>query len=226
MTTVLPEPVAILKAIRGQAGVGLFVRLAKLILNPGIAVLLGYLGDVDGRLQGFNLTEKKLALAFRLGPILQELACRRRYAEISTVAPHANALADVVDELVFFDAVLCPLGVEERLLCSALLLFRACNGHEIGADAALAFDDLVGDALVGKTKMAGRVVEGRVDDWVFDDDLAHSVPVLCMLHRMLADPHAARWPYCTHAKLALLAGGTRSHSPCRPSATRPTSRRC
>ena len=39
MTTVLPEPVAILKAMRGRPGFERVVRLAELVLDPGVAVL-------------------------------------------------------------------------------------------------------------------------------------------------------------------------------------------
>ena len=71
--------------------------------------------------EGFNLTEEELPLAFRLGPILEELARRRRYAKISTFAPQADVLADAVDDLVLLDAVLRPFGVESKLLAVFLV---------------------------------------------------------------------------------------------------------
>lgn len=143
----------------GQAGVGLIVRLAKLVLNPGVAVLFGDLGDVDGRLQGLNLTEEELPLAFRLGPIFEELARRRCYAEISTVAPQADALADAVAELVLLDAVLRPFGVELTLL--AAFLVGLSDGDKVRAYPPL-FDDVVRNALFVEAEVPQRLVEGRV----------------------------------------------------------------
>jgi hypothetical protein len=101
---------------------------------------LGDLGDVDGRFQGFNLTEEELALAFRLGPILEELGRRRRYAEISTCAPQADALADAVDDLALLAAVLRPFGVEWKLLVA--FLAGLGDGEEVRAYSPL-FDDVV-----------------------------------------------------------------------------------
>ena len=38
MTTVLPEPVAIFKAMRGRPGLDVVVGLAESVLDPGVAV--------------------------------------------------------------------------------------------------------------------------------------------------------------------------------------------
>ena len=63
MTTVLPEPVAILKAMRGRPGFEVSLAFADVVLDPGVAEFLGDLGDVDDRLQGLDLAEEELALA-------------------------------------------------------------------------------------------------------------------------------------------------------------------
>src|SRR5690606_33848669 len=94
----------------------------------------------------------------------------RCHPDVAALAPDGNAAADVVDELVFFDAVLGPL-VELRLLGAAPLLGTG-DRHKVGAGTT-AVNNLVGDALVGEPEMAGRLLEGRVDDRIFDNDLAH-----------------------------------------------------
>ena len=58
MTTVLPEPVAILNAVRGSPGVRCVVSLAYRVLYPCIAVFLCHLGNVDGGFKGFVLAEE------------------------------------------------------------------------------------------------------------------------------------------------------------------------
>ena len=109
MTTVLPEPVAILNAVRGQARVRRIVRLAELVLDPGVAVLPSDLGDVDGGFEGLDLAEEQLLLAFGIGPVLEQARRRRRDTDVATLAPHRNPSADVIDESVFLDAVLSPV---------------------------------------------------------------------------------------------------------------------
>jgi hypothetical protein len=159
MTTILPEPVAILRAIRGRPGLDWSFASRSWFSIQGVAVLLGDLGDVDGCLQGFNLTEEELALAFRLGPILEELACRGRYAKVSPFAPQADALADAVDSLVLLDAVLRPFGVEWKLLVASPAGLG--DGEEVRAYSPL-FDDVVRNALLVEAEVPRRLVEGRV----------------------------------------------------------------
>src|SRR6185437_857053 len=111
-------------------------------------------------------------------------------------AVQGDAAADLVDEFVFFDAILSPLGLEEQLFLA--LLFGAGDGHEIGADVP-AINHLIGDALGGEAKMAGRFVERRVDDRVLDDNLAHNVPILRGIdsfhpRKPVADPFSPTWP--------------------------------
>ena len=121
MTTVLPEPVAILNADARQAGIGRVVGLAERVLDPGVAVFLGDLGDVDGGFEGFDLAEEEFSLAVGIGPVRKQAGGGRRHADVAALAPQRDAAADVVDELVLFDAVLCPLGVELKLLGALLL---------------------------------------------------------------------------------------------------------
>ena len=85
MTTVLPEPVAILKASRGQAGVGRVVGFAEVVLDPGVAELLGDLGDVDGRFEGLDLAEEELLLAVGIGPVFEQAGGGRRDADVAAL---------------------------------------------------------------------------------------------------------------------------------------------
>ena len=175
MTTVLPVPVAILNAMRGRPGFDVSFAVAQRVLDPGVAVLPGDLGDVDGGFERFDLAEEELLLAVGIGPVVEQARGRRRDADVAALAPERDAATDVVDELVLFDAVLGPLGVEQQLL--GPLLLRLGDGDEIRTGPA-AVDDLVGDALVGEPEMARRLVERRVDDRVLDDDLTHTVTFL------------------------------------------------
>ena len=55
-----------------QAGVRGVVGLADVVLDPGVAVLLGDLGDVDDRFEGFDLAEEELPLAVGVGPVFEQ----------------------------------------------------------------------------------------------------------------------------------------------------------
>jgi hypothetical protein len=85
------------------------------------------------------------------------------------VAAGLVAVANVVHEFVFLDAVSCPFGVELKLVRALLL---GLGDRDEIRTCPSAFVDLVRDALVGKTKMPGRLDERRVDNWILDDDLA------------------------------------------------------
>ncbi len=74
MTTVLPEPVAILNAMRGRPGFEVSLAARSRVLDPGIAVFLGDLGDVDGGFEGFDLAEEELLLAVGIGPVVEQAA--------------------------------------------------------------------------------------------------------------------------------------------------------
>ncbi len=53
-----------------QAGVEVGVRLAQLVLDPGVAVAGGDLGEVDGGLERLDLAEEQLPLAVGVGPVV------------------------------------------------------------------------------------------------------------------------------------------------------------
>ena len=74
MTTVLPVPVAILSAMREGRGLSVSLASRSVVLDPGVAVLLGDLGDVDGGLQRLDLAEEELLLALGVGPVFQQRA--------------------------------------------------------------------------------------------------------------------------------------------------------
>ena len=86
--------------------------------------------------------------------------------------PLTDDVTDVVDELVLFDPVLGPLGIEFELLA---LLLRLGDWNEIAGQPA-GFDDLVGDAVLVEVEMALRLFVWRVQYRVFDHHLWHGRP--------------------------------------------------
>ena len=77
---------------------------------------------------------------------------RGRVTPRSRLLARGRPAAGCVDELVFFDPVLRPLGIKRELLAALLL---GPGWARIGAGAA-AVDDLIRDALVVKPEMAVR----------------------------------------------------------------------
>ena len=77
MTTVLPRAGGHLEGDARQSRVRRVVGLAERVLDPGIAVLLGDLGDVDGGFEGLDLAEEELLLAVGIGPVVEQ-ACGGR----------------------------------------------------------------------------------------------------------------------------------------------------
>ena len=73
MTTVLPRAGRHLEGDAEEAGV---VRRRSprgaALLDPGVAVLAGDLGEVDGRLERLDLAEEEPALAVGVGPVLEQ----------------------------------------------------------------------------------------------------------------------------------------------------------
>ena len=152
MTTVLPAP-GHLERHAWQAGVKVVVCLADCVLYPSIAVLFCHLGNVDGGLKGLVLAEEQSLLPTGISPICNQSCSSRRYTDLTALAPDYDAAADVVDELVLFDAVLCPFRLEYGLFCRAVFLFGTRNRHEIGADAAT-YNLLIRDSFVVKPEMS------------------------------------------------------------------------
>ena len=150
-----------LKRHAKQQRVGPFVGSAEIVLNPGVTILLGRLGDVDRRFKCFDLAEEQLPFAGRVRPILDQLGGRLGNTGVVSLSPHRDPGANLIDELVLFDAVLGPFGIENELSLLALFLLGLGNRHKVGTDTALV-DDLVGNALVRKLKMPRRLGEWRV----------------------------------------------------------------
>jgi hypothetical protein len=106
-------------------------------------------------------------------PSLLDFRTDRRHTHKTALAPYNHAAADVVDELVLLYTVLSPFRVKYSLFCRAVFLSGTCYRHEIMADAAT--DELlIRDSFVIEPKMASRLVERRVDDRIFDDDLTEA----------------------------------------------------
>ena len=113
MTTVLPEPVAILSATRGRPGLCVVVRRrAGRSRSRRRRSFVGDLGEVDRRLERLDLAEEQRLLALRVGPVLEQARRRCRHADVAAGAPQGDPLADAVDAFVLFDAVLRPLRLE------------------------------------------------------------------------------------------------------------------
>ena len=58
-------------------------------------------------------------------------ATRSPHTYVAALAPQCDAAADVVDELVLLYAVLCPLGVEIKLLGSFFFGFAMGTKYEL-----------------------------------------------------------------------------------------------
>ena len=59
MTTVLPRAGRHLEGDAEELWVGIGVGLAQVVVDPGVAVFLGDLGDVDERFEGLDLAEEQ-----------------------------------------------------------------------------------------------------------------------------------------------------------------------
>ena len=111
-----------------QAGVGLIVGLAQRILDPGVAGPARDLGEVDDGFQRLDLAEKELLFAVGVCPVGQQPGGRGRDARIAPLPPQGDAAADVVDELIFLNALLNPFGIKREL---PALFPRPGDRHEV-----------------------------------------------------------------------------------------------
>src|ERR1035441_3026911 len=115
-----------------QEGVGVFVGAANLVFDPGVALALRHLGEVDEGFEGFDLAEEQFLVAIGAGPILKKLgggAGDAGKALIAEIAPLLHPSADLVDEFVLLNAILGPLGFKIELILA--LLLGLGNGDEI-----------------------------------------------------------------------------------------------
>jgi hypothetical protein len=101
--------------------------------------------------------------------MLKALTGSSGYARVVRHAPAGDGAPDVIDEFVFLDAVGGPLGFELELLA---LLLGLRDGDEVAGDAARVYG-AVGDAVLVEIEVAFRLVVGRVEDRVFDDNFRH-----------------------------------------------------
>ena len=86
MTTVLPDPVAILNAMRYRPG---FLPSFSSRRRASIQgwLMAGDLGDVDGRLERLDLAEEERRGALGVLPVAQQLAGDRGDARVVGLAP-------------------------------------------------------------------------------------------------------------------------------------------
>lgn len=123
-----------------QQRVGLFVGITNFVFDPGVAVFVGDFGQIDGRFQRFNLAEKQSAFAIRPLPVFEESGAGFCDAHVAAASPASHPLANLVDEFVFLNALLCPLGFKSEL---PPFLFGFCDGDEIRTDSPLALVEKV-----------------------------------------------------------------------------------
>jgi hypothetical protein len=154
-------------AVKSRVGIG--VRSLDLVFKPGVALLLRHFGQIDEGFDGFDLAEEKTVLTLEARPVLEKLRGHARDSEVAVLTPLLHPAADLIDELVFFNAILCPFGIKLKLF--AFLLGRG-NRDEIGTGAPLG-NDLIRNPLVGEPEMPFRLLEWRVNDRIFNDDLFH-----------------------------------------------------
>src|SRR5439155_8381600 len=107
------------------------------------------LGDVYRGLCGLDLAEEQLLLALGIRPILEQAARGVRDADVTTPPPQCDALANLVDDRVFLNAVDCPFRLEIELPAFSL---RPRDWNEVRAGSALV-DDVVRNAVVVETEM-------------------------------------------------------------------------
>lgn len=154
--------------------VGVVGGFAEEVDDPGVLMSLpaDHLADVDRRLDGLDLAEEELALAARVGPVVEQSPGGRGDARVAALPPDRHPLADAVDRGVLLDAVRRPLGLELHLVAAPLALG---DRHEVGRHAA-ALEHLVRDAVLRELPMPRWLVEGRVEDRVIDQGVGHKSP--------------------------------------------------
>jgi hypothetical protein len=157
-----------------KLGVGIFIETAQIIVNPRFAIFVGHLGDVDGRLQRFNLAEEELAFTLRIVPVIQQQAGGLCNALVAAGAPCGYPGADSVDEGVLLNPILGPFRVEGQLDTLALLPGFG-DGDKVGTNAS-SLDDFVGYPLIRKTEVSSGLLERGIDYRVLNDDLSDSDP--------------------------------------------------
>ena len=86
---------------------------------------------------------------------------------ISTAAPLGDTLADAVNILIFFYAILGPFGIKCQLLGFTFLLY-AGDRYKIRADTA-GLDYITRYPIFRETEMLRRLYVRRIQHRVFDD---------------------------------------------------------
>ena len=130
------------------------------------------LGQVDRRLERPR-SGRRTAAARGRGAL--QYSSRRRVVLVTpdVAAPRASPRPAARTSLMnSFSSTRSWVHSVSKIELLALLLGLG-DGDEVGAEAPR-LDDLVGDAVVVELEVARRLLEGRVDDRVLDDDLPHA----------------------------------------------------
>jgi hypothetical protein len=123
-----------------------------------------------------GVATRKVAFAVGALPVFQQAGRGFGHAQVAALAPQRDAGAHLVDKVVFLDPVLRPLGFKGKL---ARVLFLGARDRDKVGTHSTGFDNLVCDALVCETKVPRWFQIGRVEDWVFDDNLRHYIISFC-----------------------------------------------
>ena len=84
----------------------------------------------------------------------------------------------MVDEEILFDAILHPIVVERELFAPFAFLLRFGNRDKVRTDSPPR-RDFIGNPVIAKLEMPRRLLKGRVDDGLLDDDLRHHATSTC-----------------------------------------------
>ena len=133
------------------------VGLSDIVFDPVVSTVVSGFGNINRRLQSFDLAEKQLVITLRIRPILQQPTRCSCDADVATLTPCPDTRPDSVDEGIFLDAVLGPLRVEYQLLVFGCLP-RLGDWNKIGTDSPFLFY-LIGDPFVGEPPMPLRFLE-------------------------------------------------------------------
>src|SRR5690606_21579305 len=121
--------------------------------------------------QRFELTKEEPSFAVGILPVLKQAAGDACNSLVAAATPHIYLPANVVDEAIFLDTLACPVGIQAHLLPG--LAAGTWDGNEIGTRPA-PLDDLVGDAVVRKAKVASRFAKGRIEDGILNNNARHT----------------------------------------------------
>ena len=173
-----------------QAEVAGGVRLVELVADPGVARLLGGLGEVDRGLGGFALREQDRIVALGVGPVLEEAAGGGRDVWVPLLRQMLTRSLTWLTKS--FSRILSAVNSAN----SSSICWPRLRGRGTGTKYWLGRrpSPLVGYALVIELEVLLWGFVGGVDDRVIDDPIRHW---WCPLARK------SRFTICTNERIVL-----------------------